>query len=69
MHSVNYAATVLNAFQVPAGKEETRHRLAVGDAFHGRKLLLGQLAHYRVDPSQRGKFDASSRPGLFAGYN
>ena len=68
MHSVNYAATVLNAFQVPAGKEETRHRLAVGDDFRGRKLLLGQLIHYRVDPSQRGKFDASSKPGLFAGY-
>ena len=68
MHSVNYAATVLNAFQVPAGKEETRHRLAVGDDFRGRKLLLGQLVHYRVDPSQRGKFDASSKPGLFAGY-
>ena len=68
MHSVNYAATVLNAFQVPAGKDETRHRLATGDDFNGRKLLLGQLVHYRVDPSQRGKFDASSRPGLFAGY-
>ena len=67
-HSVNYAATVLNAFQVPAGKEETRHRLATGHDFDGRKLLLGQLVHYRVDPSQRGKFDASSRPGLFAGY-
>ena len=67
-HSVNYAATVLNAFQVPAGKEETRHRLATGHDFDGRKFLLGQLVHYRVDPSQRGKFDASSRPGLFAGY-
>ena len=66
--SVKYAATVLNAFQVPAGKEETRHRLATGHDFDGRKFLLGQLAHYRVDPSQRGKFDASSRPGLFAGY-
>ena len=66
--SVNYAATVLNAFQVPAGKEETRHRLAAGHDFDGRKLRLGQLVHYRVDPSQHGKFDASSRPGLFAGY-
>ena len=68
MHSANYAATVLNAFQVPVGKEETRHRLATGHDFDGRKFLLGHLVHYRVDPSQRGKFYASSRPGLFTGY-
>ena len=36
--------------------------------FSGRKLLLGQLVHYHVDASQRGKFDPSSKPGLFAGW-
>ena len=67
-HSVNYAATVLNAFHVPAVKDQTRHQLATGAAFLGRRLLLGQLVHYRVDPSTRGKFDPSSKPALFAGY-
>ena len=42
--------------------------LAVGKGFEGRLLLLGQLVHYRVDPSQREKFDASTRPGLFVGW-
>ena len=30
--------------------------------------MLGQLVHYRVDPLQREKFEASTRPGLFAGW-
>ena len=67
-HSGTYAATVLNAFQVASGKDATRHMLAVGHEFEGRKLLLGQLVHYRVSPAERGKFDASSKPGLFAGF-
>ena len=66
--NVSYAAIVLNAFQVPAGKEENRHRPAIGHDFDSRKFLLGQLIHYRVDPSQRDKFDTSNRPGLFTGY-
>ena len=68
VYSVNIVTTVLSAFQAPAGKQETRHRLATGNDFDGRKLLLGQLVHHRVAPSERGKFDASSRPGLFVGY-
>ena len=67
-HSVDYAATIINAKHVASGREETRHKLAVGEEFTGRQLLLGQLVHYRVDPSSRGKFDASTRPGLFVGW-
>lgn len=68
VHSIDYAATILSARQKAAGKDQTRHMLAVGVEFSGRKLLLGQLVHYYVDPSQRGKFDPSSKPGLFAGW-
>ena len=58
----------VNAQQVPSGREQTRHQLAVGSEFGGRLLMLGQLVHYRVDPIQREKFEASTRPGLFAGW-
>ena len=68
MHSIEYAAVMFNAHQKAAGKDQTRHMLAVGVEFSGRKLLLGQLVHYHVDASQRGKFDPSSKPGLFAGW-
>lgn len=67
-HSVAFAATMLNAKHAIAGREETRHKLAVGTEFEGRLLLLGQLVHYRVDPLQREKFQASSKPGLFVGW-
>ena len=48
-HSVDYAATVISPKHVAAGREETRHKLAVGAEFSGRELILGQLVHYRVD--------------------
>ena len=67
-HSVDYAATIITAMHKPSGKDQTRHFLATGAESSGRKLLLGQLVHYRVDPLQRGKFDASTKPGLFCGY-
>ena len=67
-HSVEFAATMISAKHVASGREQTRHMLAVGKEFEGRLLLLGQLVHYRVDPSQREKFDASTRPGLFVGW-
>ena len=68
IHSVDYAATMLTAFQCASGKDQTRHQLATGKEFSGRKLLLGQLVHYHVPAAQRGKFDPSSKPGLFAGW-
>ena len=64
-HSVMFAATIFNAKHKLADREETRHKLAVGAEFEGRLLLLGQLVHYRVDPLQREKFEASTKPGLF----
>ena len=69
VHSVDFAATMLSAKHIASGRTETRHKLAAGFEFNGRELLLGQLVvHYRVDPIQRGKFDPSSRPGLFCGW-
>lgn len=68
VHSIDYAATMLSARHIAAGHAETRHKLAAGFEFSGRELLLGQLVHYRVDPTQRGKFDPSSKPGLFCGW-
>ena len=68
VHSVEYSAAIITAMHKPAGKDNTRHFLATDTEFNGRKLLLGQLVHYRVDPLQRGKFDASTKPGLFCGY-
>lgn len=67
-HSVDFAATMISAKHVASGRDQTRHMLAVGKEFEGRLLLLGQLVHYRVDPSQREKFEASTRPGLFVGW-
>ena len=49
-HSVDYAATIITAMHKPSGKDQTRHFLATGAESSGRKLLLGQLVHYRVDP-------------------
>ena len=68
IHSVEYAATMLTAFQCACGKDRTRHQLAIGEEFSGRKLLLGQLVHSHVPASQRGKFEPSSKPSLFAGW-
>ena len=68
VHSVEYAATMLNAKHTASGHAETRHKLATGFEFNGRELLLGQLVQYRADPLQRGKFDPSSKPGLFCGW-
>ena len=68
IYSVEFAAKILNAKHIASGNTETRHKLATGSEFNGRELLLGQLVHYRVDPLQRGKFDASSKPGLFCGW-
>lgn len=68
IHSVEYAATMLTAFQCASGKDQTRHQLATGAEFSGRKLLLGQLVHYHVPASLRSKFEPSSKPGLFAGW-
>ena len=59
---------MFNARHKLADREETRHKLAVGTEFEGRLLMLGQLVHYRVDPLQREKFDASTKPGLFVGW-
>ena len=58
---------MLNAKHIASGNTETRHKLATGSEFNGRELLLGQLVHDRVDPLQRGQFDASSKPSLFCG--
>ena len=66
--SVDYAATMLSAQHIAAGKEQTRHDLAVGTEFTGRKLLLGQLVHYRADPTLRDKIAPSTSPGLFGGF-
>ena len=68
IHSVDYAAPMLSAVQCASGKDQTRHQLATGEGFFGRKLLLGQLVHYHVPASPRGKFEPSSRPGLFVGW-
>ena len=52
-----------------AGHDQSRHMLATGAEFEGRFFaILGQLVHYRVDPSQREKLEASTRPGLFVGW-
>ena len=66
--SVDYVATMLFAQHIAAGKEQTRHYFAVGTELTGRKLLLGQLVHYRVDPTLRDKIAPSTSPGLFAGF-
>ena len=55
-HSVDFAAFIISAKHTAAGHEQTRHKLATGVEFEGRLLLLGQLVHYRTDPSHREKF-------------
>ena len=66
--SVDCVATMLSAQHIAAGKDQKRHYLAVGTEFTGRKLLFGQLVHYRVDPTLRDKIAPSTSPGMFAGF-
>ena len=66
-HSVAYAAHALNIIKWKG--EKTFYELATGSPFTGPNLVLGRLVHYRVhDASKRGKFDASTLPGVFAGW-
>ena len=65
--SVAYAANALNIVKWKG--EQTFYELATGAPFHGPRLALGRLVHYRVhDAAKRGKFDASTLPGVFAGW-
>ena len=65
--SVTYAAIALNIVKWKG--EKTFYELATGTPFHGPRLALGRLVHYRVhDVSKRKKFDASTWPGVFAGW-
>ena len=67
-HSAVFATLVLNLKHNLAAREETRYVAATGAEFLGRRLLLGQLVFYRVDPRQKEKFDPTAAPGLFCGY-
>ena len=70
-HSVQYAATVINAYHPVKdndGNPHNRHMLASGKEFVGRELLLGQLVFVRKDPLNRHKFDANAVPALFIGW-
>ena len=62
-----YAPTIFIAVHKLAGQDKTRRFLATNSEFNGHQVLLGQLVHYRIDPTKRGIFDASTAPGLFAG--
>ncbi|CAE7214446.1 unnamed protein product, partial [Symbiodinium sp. KB8] len=65
--SVAYAANALNIVKWKG--EQTFYELATGAPFYGPRLALGRLVHYRVhDATKRGKFDASTLPGVFAGW-
>ena len=50
---------MLSAQGIAAGKAQTRHCLAVGSEF-GCKLFLGQLVHYRADPTLKDKLAPST---------
>ena len=70
-HSVQYAATAMNAFHPVKdveGATHNRHMRAAGKLFDGRKLILGQLIYVRRDPLNRHKFEANAAPALFAGW-
>ena len=67
-HSAVFATFVLNLKHNLAAREETRYVAATGVESPGRRLLLGQLVFYRVDPHQKEKFDPNATSGLFCGY-
>ena len=70
-HSVQYAATVINAYHPIKDKDGNaynRHELASGKVFEGRQLILGQLVYVRKDPLNRHKFEANAVPSLFVGW-
>ena len=55
-HSVQYAATVINAYHPIKDKDGNsfnRHELASEKAFDGRQLILGELIYVRKDPLNR----------------
>ena len=66
-HSAVFATFVLNVKHNLAAREETRYVAATGAEFLGRRLLLGQLVFYRVDPRQKEKFDRQRRLGCSVG--
>ena len=70
-HSVQYAATVINAYHPIKDKDGNslnRHELASEKAFDGRQLILGQLIYVRKDPLNRRKFEANAASPLFVGW-
>ena len=67
-HSVQYAATVINAYHPIKdgdGNLHNRHELASGKPFEGRQLILGQLAPRTVSrpriPTIKNKLDWQAR--------
>ena len=60
--SVQYASVVLTATR----GNPSRYELATGHQFEGQLIPLGRLVHYKVVDHE--KFEASTRPAVFAGY-
>ena len=61
---MKYAAHTLNLCHPAVGIEGLRYDNAVGPAFAGQRLQLGQLIYYRLEPGARRKFGASAAPGF-----
>ena len=64
--TVSHAAWMITCYHGKPGSEESRFKLASGEDWNARDLMLGQLVYVR--DFNRAKFDANAKPAIFAGY-
>ena len=65
-HTVSHASWMITCYHAKPDSEVSRYKLATGDSWTARDILLGQLLYVR--DFQREKFQANAKPAIFAGY-
>ena len=64
--TVSHAAWMITCYHAKPGSEESRYKLATGEDWNVRDLMLGQLLYARG--FQREKFQSKAKPAIFAGF-
>ena len=64
--TVSHAAWMTTCYHAKPGSEESRYKLATGEDWNVRDLMLGQLLYARG--FQREKFQSNAKPAIFAGF-
>ena len=64
--SVSHASWMITCYHAKPDSEVSQYKLATGNSWTARDILLGQLLYVR--DFQREKFQANAKPAIFAGY-